>query len=361
MNRPPKVSYILIGYQHGPFVRAAALSAIAQDYPDIEFVFSDDSSTDETYAVMQEVAGAGLKAGRNVVAIRTPSNLGLSRHLAYVFEQANGDIFVLQSADDIARPNRVSELVKIFVSEPRAQMVMSNVSVIDSSGTTIRPKYAPAGIRYVEDVTTLVRNNFPWLVGASEAIRREVFTQFGPAFFASCWEDYVFAFRAALTGRIFFCDKVLLSWRHHYGNMSHFRDFSGSRESRETFRKHFLRNIRARIIYSKQQLIDFSTVKLSLPSENRQELQCLLEERIFNARLELAARSGASWKLMAILLQERLLAKSSIGWLLRQVAIRMAGGLYFWLLYRQIQTRLQKEHLRASSSDGADKAPILSP
>ncbi|MEY3949031.1 MAG: hypothetical protein RJB43_386, partial [Verrucomicrobiota bacterium] len=35
----PKVSYILVGYQHGAFVREAALSALAQDYPDIEFIF----------------------------------------------------------------------------------------------------------------------------------------------------------------------------------------------------------------------------------------------------------------------------------------------------------------------------------
>ena len=183
MTPRPKVSYILLGYQHGAFVREAALSALAQDYPDIEFIFSDDSSSDDTFAIMQEIADAGRQAGRHVVAIRTPSNFGLSRHLASICERATGEIFILQAADDIARPNRATELVKIFVANPKARMVMSNVSVIDNSGGVIRPAYAPFGTLYSADATTLIRSNFPWLVGASEAIRKEVFAEFGPVFF----------------------------------------------------------------------------------------------------------------------------------------------------------------------------------
>ncbi len=348
MSPSPKVSYILIGYEHGSFVREAAVSALAQDYSDIEFIFSDDSSADDTYEVMQQIAEAGRKAGRNVLATRTASNLGLSRHLAGLFARASGDICVLQAADDIARPNRVTELVKVFLADPKVRMVMSNVSVIDESGVVIRPAYAPAGTRYDDEVTTLVRNGFPWLVGASEAIRREVFTDFGPAFFAACWEDFVFAFRAALTGRIYFCDQVLLSWRHHHGNMSHFRDFSGSHESRDKFARHFLKNIRARIIYLKQQLIDLEKVADGLPAEEVQELRRLLEKGISNARLELAARSGANWKLTGMLLRKGLRAKSQVGWLVRQAVIRMARGLYFRIVYDRLRVLLQKESARAS-------------
>ena len=348
MSPTPKVSYILVGYQHGSFVREAAVSALAQDYSDIEFIFSDDSSDDETYEVMQQMAEAGRKAGRRVLATRTAANLGLSRHLAGLLARASGDICVLQAADDIARPNRVTELVKVFVADPKVRMVMSNVSVIDESGVVIRPAYTPAGTRYDDEVTTLVRNGFPWLVGASEAIRREVFTEFGPAFFAACWEDYVFAFRASLTGRIFFCDQVLLSWRHHQGNMSHFRDFSGSRESRDRFIRHFLKNIRARIIYLKQQLIDLEKAAAGLPAEEVQELRRLLEQGISNARLELAARSGASWKLTGMLLRKGLRAKSPVGWLVRQVAIRVFRHLYFRVVYDRLRASLQNEPPQAS-------------
>ncbi len=348
MSPTPKVSYILVGYQHGSFVREAAVSALAQDYLDIEFIFSDDSSDDDTYEVMQQMAEAGREAGRRVLATRTAANLGLSRHLAGLLARASGDIYVLQAADDIARPNRVTELVKVFVADPKVRMVMSNVSMIDESGAIIRPAYAPAGTCYGEDLKVLVRNNFPWLVGASEAIRREVFTDFGPAFFAACWEDYVFAFRAALTGRISFCDQVLLSWRHHHGNMSHFRDFSGSHESRDKFVRHFLKNIRARIIYLKQQLIDLEKAAAGLPAEEVRELRRLLEKGISNARLELAARSGASWKLTGMLLRKGLRTKSPVGWLVRQAVIRMARGLYFRIVYDRLRVLLQKESVCAS-------------
>ena len=348
MTRAPKVSYILVGYQHGSYVREAAHSALAQDYPDIEFIFSDDSSTDDTFQIMREIAEAGLRAGLNVTVSRTVSNLGLSRHLAGLLARATGDIYVLQAADDIARPNRVTELVKVFDADPKIRMVMTNASVIDHEGVVIRHAYAPAGTRYEENVTTLVRNGFPWLVGASEAIRKEVFTEFGPAFYAACWEDYVFAFRAALTGRIFFCNQILLSWRHHQGNMSHFRDFSGSRESRDRLICHFLKCIQARIIYRKQQLIDLEKVEPRLPSEEVQKLRCLLEAGISDSRLELAARGGASWKLMSILLRQGIRANSPTGWLLRQVVIRALRHLYFRVVYDRLRASLQNEALRAS-------------
>ncbi|MEY4819040.1 MAG: hypothetical protein RLZZ23_1813 [Verrucomicrobiota bacterium] len=349
MTPRPKVSYILVGYQHGAFVREAALSALAQDYPDIEFIFSDDSSSDDTYAIMQEIADAGRQAGRRVVAIRTPSNFGISRHLASLCERATGEIFILQAADDIARPNRVTELVKIFAADPKARMVMSNVSIIDNSGAVIRPVYAPAGILYSEDLITLVRNNFPWLVGASEAIRREVFTEFGAAFFAACWEDYIFAFRAALTGRILFCDQVLLSWRHHHGNMSHFRDFTGTPESRARFAGHFLKNIRARIVYRKQQLIDLEKAVGRLPVDVAQEIRRLLVAGIDEARLEHAARSGARWKLMGALLRKGIRVKSSFPWLFRQVAIRACHNLYFRVVYDRLRSLVRKESHQPSN------------
>lgn len=349
MNQPPRVSYILVGYQHGPFVRKAAFSALAQDYPDIEFIFSDDSSSDDTYAVMQEIAEAGRQAGQRVVASRTPSNFGLSRHLASLLARATGDIFVLQAADDISQPNRVTELVKVFIADPQVRMVMSNVSIIDNSGAVICPAYAPAGTLYSEDLTALVRNNFPWLVGASEAIRREVFTEFGPAFFAACWEDYVFAFRAALSGRIFFCDQILLSWRHHDGNMSHFRDFTGTPESRARFAGHFFKNIRARIVYRKQQLIDLEKTAGRLPVDVAQEIRRLLEAGIAEARLEHAARSGARWKLMGALLRKGIRMKSSAPWLFRQVAVRACHNLYFRVVYDRLRSLVRKESRQPSN------------
>jgi GT2 family glycosyltransferase len=345
----PKVSYILVGYQHGAFVREAALSALAQDYPDIEFIFSDDSSSDDTYAIMQEIAEAGRQAGQSVAVSRTSSNFGLSRHLASLCVRATGEIFVFQAADDIARPNRVTELVKTFTTEPTARMVMSNVSVIDNTGGVIRPVYAPAGTIYSADMTILLRTNFPWLVGASEAIRREVFTEFGPFFFTTCWEDYAFAFRAALTGRILFCDQILLSWRHHHGNMSHFRDFTGTPESRARFAGHFLKNIRARIVYRKQQLIDLEKVVNRLPVAAAEEIRRLLLAGIDEARLEHAARSGARWKLLGALLRKGIRVKSSFPWLFRQVAIRACHNLYFRVLYDRLRSLVRKESHQPSN------------
>lgn len=46
-----KVTFFLLAYNQERYIREAAL---AQDYPDLEVVLSDDCSTDGTFAIIQE-------------------------------------------------------------------------------------------------------------------------------------------------------------------------------------------------------------------------------------------------------------------------------------------------------------------
>jgi len=84
-------------------------AALAQDYPNLEIIVSDDCSTDHTFSVMQEVAAS--YTGPHVLATRrTIKNCGPLLHVAEVAGVARGELLVLAAGDDISKAHRVSVL-----------------------------------------------------------------------------------------------------------------------------------------------------------------------------------------------------------------------------------------------------------
>src|SRR5580765_7366101 len=56
IGAPPKVTILIPAKDEGERIRGCLLSAIEQDYPNVQVIAIDDRSTDQTGAVMDEVA-----------------------------------------------------------------------------------------------------------------------------------------------------------------------------------------------------------------------------------------------------------------------------------------------------------------
>ena len=77
MPNLPKLSYVLLSHNREQYIRTAVESAFAQDYEgELEYIFSDDCSTDRTYEILKECVDA-YKGPRRVVLTQTPRNLHL--------------------------------------------------------------------------------------------------------------------------------------------------------------------------------------------------------------------------------------------------------------------------------------------
>ena len=335
-NPTPLVSYVVLAYMQERFIEEAVRSALGQDFPSIEFIFSDDCSSDETFSRMRAAVAAHAVPGRVISVLQPERNLGLSAHLAFAVRQARGSIIVFQAGDDVSLPGRTTALVGAFRSDPEVQMVMSNVRVIGNRGEILRPQYVPPGTEYPRDALDFLRKDFPYLIGASEAIRREVFERFGPMRSPECYEDRAFAFRAALTGRVKFVDDILLLWRHHGTNMSNFVDFD-SPAAQERFRAHFVRNLRRQIIYLRQHLIDADLLSVDFDQEKLRQIRTILRKRLAAKRLELAARSAMPWKSVCLRVRHGCRHGLGAAWSLRQLAIRIGHRLYFRILSGRVK------------------------
>lgn len=93
----PKVSVLVITYQHVRFIEQAVQSALAQDTRfDFEVVVGDDASTDGTTEVLERLA----RHDSRVRLFRNTHNLGVTANLSNTYARCAGDYVAVLEGDD---------------------------------------------------------------------------------------------------------------------------------------------------------------------------------------------------------------------------------------------------------------------
>jgi len=124
-NKLPKLSYVLLSHNREKYIRAAIESAFAQDYEgELEYIFSDDCSTDKTYEVIKECV-AQYKGGRRVVVTQTPHNLHLAGNTNHALQFVTGDFVIRADDDDLSVVDRCSHIGRIIASNPGCSSVIA--------------------------------------------------------------------------------------------------------------------------------------------------------------------------------------------------------------------------------------------
>ena len=125
-NNAPLVSVIIPAYNEQVNAVRTVNSLITQNYPNLEIVFVDDGSKDETYQIVKD-------AFNNVanVHVFTKPNGGKATALNFGIENSNADYVVCIDADTQLKSDAVSHLMKYFYSSPNGAVaaVAGNVKV----------------------------------------------------------------------------------------------------------------------------------------------------------------------------------------------------------------------------------------
>ncbi|MDB5293777.1 MAG: glycosyl transferase [Phycisphaerales bacterium] len=115
-GRPPRVSILIPAKDEGARIRACLESALAQDYPDFELIAIDDRSTDETGAVMDEVAASDPRL--RVVHITQPPEpgwTGKNNALWTGQQQATGDWLLFVDSDVILEKDALAVAMSVVL------------------------------------------------------------------------------------------------------------------------------------------------------------------------------------------------------------------------------------------------------
>lgn len=123
----PKLSYVLLSHNREKYIRGAIESAFAQDYEgELEYIFSDDCSTDRTYEIIQECV-RNYKGNRKVIVTQTPKNLHLAGNTNHAVQFATGDFVVRADDDDYSTVDRCSIIGKAIAQNPGCSSVITKL------------------------------------------------------------------------------------------------------------------------------------------------------------------------------------------------------------------------------------------
>jgi glycosyltransferase involved in cell wall biosynthesis len=167
----PLVSVIMPAYNAGQYIAEAIESVLIQNYRNFELIIVDDGSTDDTKAIV-----TGFKDDR--IKYFYKENGGPSSARNHAIKQAKGQYIMPLDADDMMVPNFIISHLKEFEKNPEADLVYSDVLLIDEVGNPIKVMNKPEYQDRRHLIRDLFRRGHP-IVPFRLGLRRSVFDKIG--------------------------------------------------------------------------------------------------------------------------------------------------------------------------------------
>jgi hypothetical protein len=137
---PPLVSVVVPVFNGMPHLPALVDSLLAQDYPEVEFIFSEGGGTDASAEYL-----AGLQDHR-VRVIHQPPGTSAAANWSAASLAAQGEFTKLVCQDDVLYPTALTDQVSDLTAHPTAVMAIAKRDIIDSRGTVVFRNRGLAGL-----------------------------------------------------------------------------------------------------------------------------------------------------------------------------------------------------------------------
>jgi glycosyltransferase involved in cell wall biosynthesis len=169
MNPEPKVSVLMITYNHARFIRQALDSVLAQktDFP-YEVVIGDDASPDGTGGILAEYAE---KFPDRIRLLRRAQNIGMNANLADTLAACRGEYVAMLEGDDYwTDDQKLARQAGFLDGHPECVSCFHNVVVFSDDANAV-----VAGYHAQPDGRQLMcAPDLPARVSQSDLIRRNV-------------------------------------------------------------------------------------------------------------------------------------------------------------------------------------------
>ena len=159
-ERPRTLVSVGIPVYNGERYIAEALdSVLAQDYPDLEIVISDNASTDQTRAICKKYA----RNDSRIRYRRNQQNLGASANFKQAAKLAQGEYFTWLAADDVlVQPDYLSTLAHYLDENPDIVLCGSSVEVFIEEDPNAGSKYVLEGVAPEREWREARKEFFRW-------------------------------------------------------------------------------------------------------------------------------------------------------------------------------------------------------
>jgi len=142
-SKQPQVSVLVPMYNIGPFVERCARSLCEQTLQELEMVFLDDGSTDDTVAILERTLADYPARREQAKIIRLTHNRGIAAGRKDLLEAATGEYLHFVDGDDYEEPD-TEELMYAKARECNADIVLCNYFYYQKEGYVVS-NLAPTG------------------------------------------------------------------------------------------------------------------------------------------------------------------------------------------------------------------------
>jgi glycosyltransferase involved in cell wall biosynthesis len=137
MNKP-LISVLMPAYNAEKYIEESIQSILDQNFKDYEFIILDDSSTDNTWNIIQSFA----KKDKRIVPLRNPKNLDIAGSRNKLISKAKGKYIAWQDADDISLPKRIEHQFHFLEKNKSVGIVGGFLQFFNDKGVTGIRKYS---------------------------------------------------------------------------------------------------------------------------------------------------------------------------------------------------------------------------
>ena len=200
-----KVSFIIAVYNQMDYVESSLISAFEQDYQNVEYIISDDFSSDQSFDVINKTVRI-YNDKLNIKYHRNKKNLGIIENFKKNIKISTGDIVVGGSGDDIYKKNRVSLTVAAFNKSKRISAVFSNGYEIDKFNNIKGLIFKTKPIFSSSKKELFYKKT--WIHGATASYKKEICEKFCQVSFKNNFqEDSIMSYIACIYGEIKYINK----------------------------------------------------------------------------------------------------------------------------------------------------------
>ncbi|MGC3895113.1 glycosyltransferase [Pseudomonas urmiensis] len=230
MSAHPLVSIAIPAF-NSEFFRGTLISAVSQDYPNLEVIVCDDSAGPEIEAIYQELANSSPVPLRYV---RNPGRLGFARNLLSCLGHARGDLVKFLCDDDTLLNHCISRQASVLREHDDVSIVIGQRLLCDASDTLLPSRLLnclispTSAVLHGTDLLACVADNTVNLFGG---ISHALFRRAQVAEYLATLVQEGQGFAARLDMALYICllrrghfaslDQVLSFERIHAGRLSH--------------------------------------------------------------------------------------------------------------------------------------------
>ncbi|MFJ7827547.1 glycosyltransferase family 2 protein [Psychrobacillus sp. NPDC096623] len=124
------VSVLLPVFNVDKYIEETVNSILKQTYTNIEIIIVDDSSTDNTYSIVQKLQ----KSDGRIKLYKNRKNLQIAKTLNIAYQHSNGDYICRMDGDDVSHLERIERKLNYLRSNPEISLVGCSVKSINETG-----------------------------------------------------------------------------------------------------------------------------------------------------------------------------------------------------------------------------------